>query len=54
VSLVAFVWNEKSFASVLSFRFCRLELGTGKKKKKQCKRRSQDIRFGWIKLKTKI
>jgi hypothetical protein len=34
VSLVAFVWNEKSFASVLSFRFCRLELGTGKKKKK--------------------
>jgi hypothetical protein len=53
VSLVAFVWNEKSFASVLSFRFCRLELGTGKKKK-QCKRRSQDIRFGWIKLKTKI
>jgi hypothetical protein len=31
---VAFVWNEKSFASVLSFRFCRLELGTGKKKKK--------------------
>jgi hypothetical protein len=32
VSLVAFVWNEKSFASVLSFRFCRLELGTGKKK----------------------
>ena len=52
MSLVAFVWNEKSFASVLSFRFCRLELGTVKKK--QCKRRSQDIRFGWIKLKTKI
>jgi hypothetical protein len=37
VSLVAFVWNEKSFASVLSFRFCRLELGTGKKKKNSAK-----------------
>jgi len=32
VSLVAFVWNEKPFASFMSFRFCLLELGAEKKK----------------------
>jgi len=41
---VAFVWNEKPFASFMSFRFCLLELGAEKKKKKQCERRSQDIK----------
>jgi hypothetical protein len=53
VSLVAFVWNEKSFLLFCHLDFVVLNLEL-EKKKKQCKRRSQDIRFGWIKLKTKI
>jgi hypothetical protein len=37
VSLVAFVWNEKPFASFMSFRFCLLHLGAEKKKKNSAK-----------------